>query len=250
MRKLLLGGLLAFSVSTFAGGHSGGKAVHWGYEGDIAPQYWGDLSPAFIMCKIGKNQSPIDISKEGLTKACLQPLEVNYSADAKVFLNNGHTVKVETAGESYIVLDGRKFYLRQFHFHTPSEHTINGKHYPMEVHFVHTDRYGNIAVVGVLFKVGKRNPALDRLIPYMPYKVGEKNYLPLKFNPVYLFPQNRDYYRYSGSLTTPPCSEGVRWVVFKEVVEVSPEQLEAFERAIGVENNRPVQPLNARRILY
>ena len=248
MRKLLLGGLLAFSVSTFADGH--GESVRWGYEGDIAPQYWGDLSPAFIMCKIGKNQSPIDISKEGLTKACLQPLEVNYSADVMAFLNNGHTVKVETAGESYILLDGRKFYLRQFHFHTPSEHTINGKHYPMEVHFVHTDRYGNIAVVGVLFKVGKRNPALDRLIPYMPYKVGEKNYLPLKFNPVYLFPQNRDYYRYSGSLTTPPCSEGVRWVVFKEVVEVSPEQLEAFERAIGVENNRPVQPLNARRILY
>ncbi len=263
MRKLLLS-VLAASALSFGGGDThtepisnakmvGEKPhpeVHWGYTGPFDPAHWGDLSPAFIMCKIGKNQSPVDIAKPYLTKACLQPIGFNYVADARAIINNGHTVKVETAGESYIVLEGRRFYLRQFHFHTPSEHTVNGEHLPMEVHLVHTDRRGNIAVIGVLFKVGKKNPALERLIPYLPPKAGERVLLPLKFNPIYLLPKNRDYYRYSGSLTTPPCTEGVRWVVFKEPVELSPEQLEAFKAAIGIENNRPVQPLNARRILY
>jgi len=203
------------------------------------------------MCKIGKNQSPIDINAESLLKGCLKPIEFNYVADAKYVINNGHTVKVVTSSKSYIVIDGRKFYLRQFHFHSPSEHTINGKYYPFEAHFVHTDAEGNIAVIGVLFKLGKENPTLQRIWANLPTKVGERKVLTTKVNPYYLIPKDKDYYRYSGSLTTPPCSEGVRWFVMKEVMELSPKQLEIFKKALGnIENNRPVQPLNARKVIY
>jgi carbonic anhydrase len=203
------------------------------------------------MCKIGKNQSPVDINPEGLLKGCLKPIEFHYVADAKYVVNNGHTIKVVTKGESYIVVDGRKFYLRQFHFHSPSEHTINGKHYPFEAHFVHTDDKGNIAVIGVLFKVGKENSTLQRIWENIPLKVGERKVLTFKVNPYYLIPGNKDYYRYSGSLTTPPCNEGVRWFVMKQAVELSPEQLGRFYEAMrDIDNNRPVQPLNARKVIY
>jgi len=248
-KKLTVAGLLLGSL-TF-GGETHTTHPHWGYVGEIGPQYWGDLSPDYIMCKIGKNQSPIDINPEGLVKGCLKPIEFYYVADAKYVVNNGHTIKVVTEGRSYIVVDGRKFYLRQFHFHSPSEHTIDGKYYPFEAHFVHTDKDGNIAVIGVLFKVGKENPTLARIWNSMPLKVGEKKVLTSKVNPYYLLPQGKDYYRYSGSLTTPPCSEGVRWFVMKEVVELSPQQLELFRKAMGdIDNNRPVQPLNARKVIY
>jgi len=246
MLKRTLTGLL-FATLTFAGGSE--HHPKWGYEGKIGPQYWGDLSPAFVMCKLGKNQSPIDINSKDTVKACTEPIKFRYVADAKYVLNNGHTVKVVTKGESYIVVDGRKFYLRQFHFHAPSEHTINGHHYPFEAHFVHTDKDGNIAVLGVLFKVGKENPELQKVWNQMPTKVGEKKVLLSKVNPYMLLPKSKDYYRYSGSLTTPPCSEGVRWFVFKEVVELSEKQLEQFKKVLGFPNNRPVQPINARKVL-
>jgi carbonic anhydrase len=164
-------------------------------------------------------------------------------------VNNGHTVKVVTAGKSYIEVDGKRFYLLQFHFHAPSEHTVNGKHYPFEAHFVHADQKGNLAVVAVLFKVGKKNPTLERILQYTPTEVGKKNYLTVKVNPALLLPQEKDYYYYSGSLTTPPCSEGVRWFVMKTPMEMSKEQLQKFEEIFGVPNNRPVQPLNARKVL-
>lgn len=245
MKKVLLT-LLVASLG-FAGGH--GNNVKWGYEGSIGPNYWGDLSPKFIMCKIGKNQSPIDINSKDTVKACLKPIKFHYIADAKYVLNNGHTIKVVTAGESYIVVDGKKFYLKQFHFHAPSEHTVSGKYYPFEAHFVHIDKEGNIAVIGVLFKVGKENPELAKIWKDMPKRVGEKNVLTSKVNPYLLLPKNKDYYRYSGSLTTPPCSEGVRWFVFKEPVELSKEQLKKFKEIMGFPNNRPVQPINARKVL-
>jgi len=245
-RKVLAG--IALVGLTFAGGKPENGA-HWGYTGKIGPAYWGDLSPAYIMCKIGKNQSPIDIDERKAVKACLQPLKVDYTADSKYVVNNGHTVKVVTAGKSYIEVDGKKFYLLQFHFHAPSEHTVNGKHYPFEAHFVHADREGNLAVVAVLFKVGKENPTLERILQYTPTEVGEKRYLTVKVNPALLLPQEKDYYYYSGSLTTPPCSEGVRWFVMKTPMEMSKGQLQKFEEIFGVPNNRPVQPLNARKVL-
>jgi len=242
--------LKLLAISTLVGALSfASEGAKWGYTGEIGPERWGDLSPSYIMCKIGKNQSPIDISKEKTAKACLEPLRLHFAADAKYVLNNGHTIKVVTKGEGYFEVDGKRFYLKQFHFHAPSEHTIEGKHYPFEAHFVTADKEGNLAVIGVLFKVGKENPELAKIWSVMPQKVGEKKTLPYKVNPINLLPEERDYYYYSGSLTTPPCTEGVRWFVMKEPVELSKEQLELFRKVMGVDNNRPVQPLNARKVL-
>jgi carbonic anhydrase len=249
MLKKLLGGVFFAAAVSFAGEH--GNAVRWGYSGPTGPQHWGDLSPKFIMCKIGKNQSPIDINDADTVKACVKPPEFHYMADALYVINNGHTIKVVTKGESYIVVDGRKFYLRQFHFHAPSEHTVNGVHYPFEVHFVHTDKYGNIAVVAVLFKEEDDDSdiSLKTLWKYFPRKVGEKKTLPIKFNPASLLPENREAYRYDGSLTTPPCSEGVRWFVLKIPMVISEDIVRDFEGLMGGPNNRPVQPINARKVL-
>lgn len=245
MKKLLLvaGALFLSSAVSFAG-------AHWGYTGKGAPQYWGDLSPEYRLCKEGKNQSPVDISEESTVKACLYPIEVNYSKGASYVLNNGHTIKVVVKGkENYVLIDGKKFYLKQFHFHAPSEHTVNGEHYPFEAHFVNVDKEGNIAVLGVFFKVGAPNPEIEKVWYAMPSQVGQKRKLKHTVNIGDLLPDNRDYYRYSGSLTTPPCTEGVRWIVFKEPLEISQEQLDRFQKTLGVKNNRPVQPINARKIM-
>ncbi len=174
--------------------------------------------------------------------------EVNYSTGASYVLNNGHTIKVIVKGNKFVVVNGKKFYLKQFHFHAPSEHTVNGEYYPFEAHFVNLDDEGNITVLGVFFKVGAPNPEIAKIWSNMPLKVGEKNKLKGKANISNLLPKNRDYYRYTGSLTTPPCSEGVRWIVFKEPLEISKEQLEEFRKVMGVDNNRPVQSINARKI--
>jgi carbonic anhydrase len=200
------------------------------------------------MCKIGKNQSPIDITKP--IKANLKPLKIDYDTKAKSFLNNGHTLKAEMKPGSYLEVDGKRFELLQFHFHTPSENKIEGKHYPMEAHFVHSTKDGELAVIAVMFKVGEKNTAIQKLIKNMPIHITQKNSLcqeNLKAKD--LLPKNTAYYRFNGSLTTPPCSEGVRWFVLKEPVEISKEQLKEFEKVMG-KNNRPVQPINARIIVH
>ncbi len=237
------------AVAALATGAVAGGGAHWGYSGSIGPEHWGDLSPEYLMCKIGKNQSPIDINSADAVKACLAPVSVYYVSDAKYVVNNGHTIKVVMGGRGYVVVDGKRFYLKQFHFHAPSEHTVNGKHYPFEAHFVHLDKNGNITVLGVFFKVGKENPELEKVWRVMPEEPGQKRHLTARIDPEKLLPENRDYYRYSGSLTTPPCSEGVRWIVFKEPVEMAREQLEKFRKVMGFDNNRPVQPLNARKVM-
>ena len=247
MKKLLTTGAIWLALTT--SGLSGTGGTHWGYSGTVAPEYWGELDPAYRLCKTGKNQSPIDINEDNTVKACLKPIKFSYANDAKSIVNNGHTVKVKSKGKSYILVDGKKFTLRQFHFHAPSEHTLNGEHFPFEAHFVHTDEKGNIAVVGVFFKVGKENPEIAKLWSSLPSTVNQEALLKEEINFKNLLPKKKDYYRYSGSLTTPPCSEGVRWFVLKEPVELSQKQLEEFKRVMGVNNNRPVQPVNARKVL-
>lgn len=244
MRKLLalLGFVAISSTASFAG-------AHWGYTGEVAPEHWGDLAPEYRVCKEGKNQSPIDLSPEVMVKACLEPLKVSYSEGAKSVLNNGHTIKVKVEGDNFVEVDGKKFYLKQFHFHAPSEHTVNGKNLPFEAHFVNLDEDGNITVLGVFFKVGKENPELAKVWKVMPEQDSQEAKLKEKVDINALLPENREYYRYSGSLTTPPCTEGVRWIVFKEPMELSQEQLEKFRKVMGVDNNRPVQPINARKVL-
>ncbi|WP_294945464.1 carbonic anhydrase [Sulfurivirga sp.] len=231
---------------------AGKHGVHWGYRGDTGPRHWGDLSPDYILCKLGRNQSPVDIRrKKGSVGAQdLPSLEVVYGAPQMKIVNNGHTVQVSyPVGNSYIKVGDHRYELLQFHFHTPSEHQLDGFNYPMEMHLVHRDGDGNLAVIGILFKEGAFNNELEKLIRHLPKKPGKPvRYREVRVNAVKFFPKDTRFYKYSGSLTTPPCSEGVYWMVFKTPVEAAPEQLEAMERVLGA-NNRPVQPRYARHIL-
>jgi carbonic anhydrase len=181
-------------------------------------------------------------------------VQVNYAKGSQVQADSHehapYVGMVPYAPGSMLHHEGEAFELKQFHFHSPSEHTLNGKSFPMEMHLVHGDRNGNLAVVSVLMTEGATdNPVIAKLWTQMPTKMGEKNNLGAEINAVDLLPKSKDYFRYSGSLTTPPCSEGVRWYVMKEAIAVSKAQIDAFRQAVGSPNNRPVQPVNARVVL-
>ena len=222
-------------------------AQHWGYEGEAGPQNWGKLDAKFAACASGKNQSPIDL--KGFVEADLKPLKLDYKAGVADILNNGHTVQVNYAAGSSLAVDGLAFELKQFHFHSPSENKISGKQFPLEGHLVHADKDGNLAVVAVMFQEGGANTLLAKLWEKMPNKAGEKGALPAGLNVSQLLPRERDYYRFNGSLTTPPCSEGVRWFVIKKQATASKAQIAQFAKAVGVVNNRPIQATNARSVL-
>lgn len=262
--------LAAMSLGVALAGAAAAQPHHFGYSGDTAPAKWGSLSSEWRACAEGKNQSPVDLG--GFVEAKLPALEFKYSTVGVNIVNNGHAVQVNYAKGSEIQADGhqhapyanmvpyapgsvlghdgRTFELKQFHFHSPSEHTLNGKSFPMEMHLVHADKDGNLAVVSVLMSEAPTdNPVLAKLWTQMPAKAGDKNTLQAKVNVMDLLPKSKDYYRYSGSLTTPPCSEGVRWYVVKQPASVSKTQIEAFRKAVGAVNNRPLQPVNARDIL-
>jgi carbonic anhydrase len=227
------------------------KHTHWGYTGHEAPKYWGDLDPKFEACKKGLNQSPINISKDVTVEAkSLEPIEFDYHADSTEVVNNGHAIQVNVDEHSSINVDGKHFVLKQFHFHSPSENEINGKSFPLEAHFVHVADDGTIAVVGVLYVLGDKNPTLEKIWTKMPPHAGVKEKLALLSEDIEkLLPKDRDYYRFNGSLTTPPCTEGVRWMVFKKYVTISKDQVKKFVDTMGVKNNRPTQPINARKVL-
>ena len=220
---------------------------HWGYAGEAGPAHWGELDPKFAACASGVNQSPIDIAST--IDAELPPIGVNYGTAGTEILNNGHTIQVNVAPGSTLSLDGKTFELKQFHFHAPSENTVDGKPYALEAHFVHGDADGHLAVIGVLFEEGAASPAIAALWEAMPKEAGAKHPLSTPVDPAALLPQSRDYYRYNGSLTTPPCTEGVRWLVMKAPLTVSKAQVEAFGAALHGPNNRPVQAVNARPVL-
>lgn len=223
-----------------------GKA-HWGYSGHEGPEHWGELSPEYATCSLGKNQSPIDVS--GMVEGELQAIKFDYEAGGKEVLNNGHTIQVNYAPGSTIEVDGTRFELKQFHFHSPSENTIDGKSYPLEAHFVHADKSGNLAVVAVMFDKGDVNAELEKAWKQMPGHADEKAMLSSIIDASALLPKTRDYYRFNGSLTTPPCTEGVRWLVMKNIETASKAQIEQFSETVGFANNRPAQPLNARMIV-
>ncbi len=241
VKKLLIAGLALAWGSAYAA-----TGAHWEYSGAEGPESWARLSPDYSACS-GKNQSPIDLT--GFVEADLEPIEVEYQAGATEIVNNGHTVQVNFRPGSRIKVDGHTFELKQFHFHAPSENHINGRSYPMEAHLVHADDDGNLAVVAVMLEPGAANPALQSAWSLMPEKAGDEATLREAISAEDILPANRDYYRFNGSLTTPPCSEGVRWLVMKEPVSVSPEQIERFTSTLHHPNNRPIQPVNARPVL-
>jgi carbonic anhydrase len=238
---------LSFAAAVALGPGGPAAAQHWGYSGEAGPDNWSKVDPKFAMCALGRNQSPIDLA--GFVEAELKPLKLAYKAGAADIVNNGHTVQVNYAPGSTLAVDGRTFELKQFHFHAPSENKVGGKQFPLEAHLVHADKDGNLAVVAVMFQEGAANAFLGKLWEKMPAKAGEKADLPAGLSATRLLPAERDYFRFNGSLTTPPCSEGVWWLVMKKPVSVSKAQVGQFSKTLGFANNRPVQPVHARPVL-
>nr|WP_323912557.1 carbonic anhydrase family protein [Aeromonas veronii] len=219
---------------------------HWEYSGKSGPTEWAKLTPEFSQCA-GSNQSPIDLTN--LIPAKLAPLEFHYQFGGNSIVNNGHTIQINYVPGSTLKIDGIGFELKQFHFHTPSENLIEGKSYPLEGHLVHVSPSGEIAVVAVMFEIGKSNEVLANAWKKLPTEIGKPQQLTTALSAAHLLPNNRGYYRFSGSLTTPPCSEGVRWFVMKQPVEVSQSQINLFKSVMLHPNNRPVQPLNGRVVI-
>lgn len=223
------------------------EEIHWEYTGHTTPEKWASLSEKYRECGTGLNQSPIDIIHSMHAK--LPPLAPSYESASNLIIDNGHTVQVNMTKGSFFVIDNIRFELKQFHFHAPSENHIDGKEFPLEGHFVHLDKDGNIAVIAVMFEGGKENKALAKFWNTMPTKAGENKPLKLLKIAKALLPKDKHYYRFNGSLTTPPCTEGVRWFVFKESLPISKAQVAKFHEVVHSNNNRPIQPLDARIIV-
>lgn len=219
---------------------------HWGYEGAHGPEHWGSLDPAFAVCGNGREQSPIDLT--GAEPGELSEIGFDYAPSPISIGNNGHSIQVDYQAGSGIVLDGTRYELVQFHFHHRSEHTVDGADFPLEMHLVHAGADGALAVVGVFLDEGGANEALAPVFGQMPGEAGPPAVVPGTVDAAALLPGRRTTWRYPGSLTTPPCSEGVSWLVMTEPVTASRGQVEAF-RALFPVNNRPVQPLNGRRLV-
>lgn len=220
-------------------------STSWGYEEHNGPEHWGDLDAAYGLCKLGRRQSPVDIVGP-VHDSSIGPLGIGYRQTNVVVLNNGHSIQVNCDPGSTLAYAGKKFELLQFHFHSPSEHLIEGRSYAMEAHFVHRSPLGEFAVIGVIMEPGEENPILASFWQQAPAGGGTKE-TGTRINPAELLPFDVHFYAYTGSLTTPPCSEGVEWIVMKEPIAVSREQIDHFLALIG-ENIRPVQPLHGRLI--
>jgi len=217
------------------------QVVHWGYEGDNGPEHWGD---AFPVCGKGKKQSPLNIV--GPFEKSKETLSVDYKEGPLKMFNNGHTIQVNIEPGSSLTIGKESFDLLQFHFHRPSEEQVEGKNASMVAHFVHKSKDGKLAVIGVLLNEGKDSAAIKTLWANLPPKEGEE-FLPAKvtFNPASMLPKDMGFYNYEGSLTTPPCTEGVQFYILKSPMDISKQQLAKFPYKI---NARPVQSLNGRKI--
>jgi len=224
------------------------KAVHWSYSGAGAPQFWGDLKPEFGTCGSGKHQSPIDISTATIT--ALPKIQFDYHATPLRVVNNGHSIQVNYQRGSSVVVDGKRYDLMQIHFHTPSEHTMGGKAYPMVAHLVHKAADGELLVIAVLMQAGAGNPLIERIWQQLPSEAGQMKIADEQsINVAGLLPKDATYFTYTGSLTTPPCTEGVKWIVLSAPVTVSEAQVDRFA-ALFPHNARPVEPLNGRTVLF
>lgn len=220
----------------------------WGYGKDNGPDVWGQLSSDYAFCSTGTRQSPVDIVNPEARN--LPEIVFNYSSSPLEIYNNGHTIGVAYDGSAnWIEVEDTRYDLLQFHFHSPSEHTLGGKRFDMEMHLVHRNASGELVVVGVLIEAGRFNGAFESMWLNLPSTAeGTRTVRGVSVNAVDLLPSSRLCYRYDGSLTTPPCSEGVKWLLLKMPVQMSESQINAFRNIIDG-NARPVQPLNGRQIL-
>ena len=216
---------------------------HWDYsKGKGGPSHWGG------MCQHGAYQSPIMINHP-LTAQLDNKLAIHYHAVPLVIKNTGHSLKIPADKENYIEFMGKRYSLAQFHYHTPSENRVNGKSYPDELHFVNIDKAGNISVLAVFVTPGQSNTEIQKIIKHIPHKVGALTKTAIKININRLLPTNKhSYYYFKGSLTTPPCTEGVNWIVMKKPIQASKRQIQRLQYLFG-HNNRPTQPAHNRIIL-
>lgn len=226
------------------------ETVHWGYADPSRPEQWANLTPAYQLCSTGQNQSPINIT-DTYTSLNKHYIEVEYNFSPHDIVFNGHTVQVNTADyRDYVVLDRQKYFLKQFHFHTPSENQIQGKHYVMELHFVHQNAQQQYVVLAVMFELGRANPEWEKFWQDLSPEVGEDKILTHTINLESLLPKKHEYYRTTGSLTTPPCTEGVIWIILKQPLSLSQVQLDEFRQLLQQHrNNRPIQPSHGRVIV-
>lgn len=220
---------------------------HWTYSGSEGPDHWGEIDKSFAACHVGQHQSPIDIRAP--KAADLPPIQFSYRAAPLRIVNNGHTIQIAYAPGSSIAVGGKRYELKQFHFHHPSEEKVNGKGYAMVAHLVHAAADGRVAVVAVLLDArGAENPLVSRLWQYLPAQEGpEQKHDDVQIDVTALLPADRGYYTFTGSLTTPPCTENVTWFVLKTPEPVSQGQADAFGRIYPL-NARPTQPLNGRDV--
>jgi len=220
--------------------------AHWSYEGATGPAHWAELDPGVVQ---GKAQSPIDLVTTAAVNPPSGPLALHFTGHEYLAgeEDNGHTIQVTLETGSTFTTARGTYALKQFHFHTPSEHTVDGRSFPLEVHFVHQSADGHLAVVGVFFVEGPANENLAQLIAHFPAEHKAEHFPADKIDFNLRPPVDTTAYNYQGSLTTPPCTEGVDWYLFRQPMTASREQIAAFAARLH-HNNRPVQPLNGRAI--
>jgi carbonic anhydrase len=246
-RRRALGVLAALAACPACASRSfAAEGAHWSYEGAGGPSHWGDIDAASRVCATGSQQSPIDV--DATIRAELPPLKIQWAKSADTIVNNGHTIQLSAAPGSTLTLGDDEYKLVQFHFHRPSEHLIDGKSFPMEAHFVHQHSSGRLAVVGVLMTTGKANPDFNKVVATMPGKEGPAVKADPAIDPNGFLPNNLTYYRYNGSLTTPPCAETVAWLLLTQPIEVAEADVAAFAKLYAM-NARPAQKDNRRFVL-
>ena len=232
------------------------RPAHWGYEGNVGPTNWASLDPVYSKCGNGMHQSPINISKTDVKGGVTWNLDykvipsfmIEHTEHMEEIVDNGHTIQVNVDPGSTFTFGGETYELKQFHFHTPSEHTIDGKNMPMEMHMVHQSADKSLAVISLLFEEGSQdNPNFAPIIDNLPNAKGEKTHVTEALNIKNTIPRDNYAYHYIGSLTTPPCSENVQWLVLRDPATVSKAQIAAISARIG-KNNRPTQDLNDRTV--
>ena len=228
---------------------AGGSEAHWSYSGEDGPEHWGKLSDDYSICAAGQNQSPVDLVAD--YHVDLPELVFEYHGSPLRETNNGHTIQISASPGNFLEIPerGQRYEFQQGHFHSPSEHSVDGRHYPMEIHLVHRGDDDHLTVVGIMIEEGEEHPMLTNIWAFMPERVGETTEAPVSVFEAGVLPPTHDYFTYSGSLTTPPCSEGVRWIVLRDTLTVSAEQIQRFKDRVGEKTNRPIQPHNARVIL-
>jgi carbonic anhydrase len=245
---------IACAALSIAGPPLTGSPTQWSYEDTTqtaGPDEWGSM-PGNSLCTTGTEQTPINIDPSSVkTNAQAPALHFDYQPSQCRLLNNGHTVKALCSPESKLRVDGNTYSLKEFHFHATSEHRIHSTPYPLEIHLVHVDAQGKpAAVVAVLVSEGKADSPLGRLMAALPRKTDSETSAPgIPFNPADLLPKNTAYFHYKGSLTTPPCSEGINWYVLQNPIELQPEQIKFFTSIPGFDRtHRPLQPLGTRKV--